>query len=60
MTFTKRDLEHILSKNRYVIKKGKANLDKLRKKKTKSNIPQGKFGRIVILTEKDVIDDKKS
>jgi len=53
MTFTKKDLRHIISKNRYIIKKGKNDIDKMRKKKTKSGIPHGKFGRIILLTERD-------
>jgi len=46
----------IISKNRYVIKKGKAGIEK--KARTKSGLPRGVYGRIILLTEKEIINEK--
>ncbi len=58
MIFTKKDLRHILSKNKYIIKKGKSKIDKIRKKKTKYNLPKIYGKKIPVVTEKDVINEK--
>ncbi len=55
MTITYRDLRKakILSPNRAIIKKGKSKIDKIRKKKIKSNLPKIYGKKIPVVTEKD-------
>jgi len=57
MTFTKKDLRHIISKNRYVIKKHRDDIDKMRKKKTKSDLPEI-YGRVKLIDYTNTEDFK--
>ena len=51
-----KDLRHIISPKKAVIKRQLRKIDKTRKKKTKSKLPCGVYGRIKILTPNDTYD----